>query len=551
MAVAKADIPRVLRGNGLDLGRYATRFPLEDRTILHVAQLQAKERGDKPWLIFDAKDVLTFGEAWRLTHKIAAAIRDTVGIGKHVGLYLRNQIEFMTAEMGAMAAPGVAVPLNADARGPLLQSQIERADLEILIARIDLLEWLEGLQGLGQLKLIVACGDGNIPKKVRGVPVIHWEDWLKGKPDRPGGDLPKYDDMAVIAFTSGTTGRAKGVVHTHHYWQLFSAILADSLERKEDDVLTTPLPIYHGGALHLIANGALHPGCTGHLQIKFSPSRFWPDAARDGATYGFLLGPLAAMVRKETKEVPKHRLTQGIYCLPSPPDRPEWEKHFNARILRQGWAMTEIFPLPMRPEMMPDVPEDTIGYPVKWMDYGVVDEKDNMVAPGQAGELVWRSNIPYGMFSGYYKEPEMTLEAFRNFWFHTGDAASYEPDGMLRFRGRLKDRIRRRGEMVSGAEIEYVALQHQAVLEAAAYGVPYELGEEDIKLDIVLKDPVEVKELHEWLAKNLPRFMVPRYVEIVDEFPKTPSLRIEKYKLKSQPANREGVFDAGERFRVN
>jgi crotonobetaine/carnitine-CoA ligase len=149
------------------------------------------------------------------------------------------------------------------------------------------------------------------------------------------------------------------------------------------------------------------------------------------------------------------------------------------------------------------------------------------------------------MFSGYYKDAETTAEAFRNFWFHTGDSASYDEDGMLRFRGRLKDRIRRRGEMVTAGEVEYVAVLHPAVKEAAAYGVPEDLGEEDVKLDIVLKEPLDLADYHVWLTENLPRFMLPRYLEIREEFPKTPSLRIEKYKLQQDPVDRPEVFDIG------
>src|SRR4051812_10573713 len=250
MSDVRVEIPRVLHGGGLELGPYATRFPLEERTILHVLRAQAAEYGEKPWLVFDGQDTLTFAEAQRLTNRIAHAIRDSVGANAHVGLYLRNQYEFMPAEMGAMAAPGVAVPLNADARGPLLRSQIERADIALMVSRVDLLPWLENLEGLGETKLVVAVGEGELPSRVAGVEVVRWDDWLAGKPETAPAELPRYDDMGVIAFTSGTTGRAKGVVHTHHYWQLFSAIVTDSLERTPDDVLTSPLPLYHGGALH-------------------------------------------------------------------------------------------------------------------------------------------------------------------------------------------------------------------------------------------------------------------------------------------------------------
>jgi crotonobetaine/carnitine-CoA ligase len=146
--------------------------------------------------------------------------------------------------------------------------------------------------------------------------------------------------------------------------------------------------------------------------------------------------------------------------------------------------------------------------------------------------------------SEYYRDPERTVEAFRNLLFHTGDLATYDEQGLLHYRSRTQDRIRRRGENVSAPELEWVALTHPEVVEAAAYGVPSELGEEDVKLDVVLRTPVAAAELHAWLCENVPRYMVPRYLERREAFPKTPSERIEKYKLKAEPVTRAEVFDA-------
>jgi crotonobetaine/carnitine-CoA ligase len=539
-------IPRVLHGRkDRELGPYSTRFPLEQRTILRALRHQAERYGDKPYLVYDGRDVLTYAEADRLTNRVANAILGSVGPGKHVGIFLRNQYEFMPAEDGALAV-GVAVPLNADARGPLLQGQIERADVSLLIVRQDLLEWVAALPSLGQVELVVVVGEGDYPKRAVGVPTIGWNEWIGRESATLDHPEPLYNELAVLAFTSGTTGRAKAVMHSHYYWYLFSSTIAESLEHNDTDVFTSPLPQYHGGSLHLIANGSLHAGATGCLQERFSPSRFWADAARDEATYAFLLGPIAALIDKVVPEgeVPDHRV-RSIYCLPSPPNRPEWERKFRTKILRQGWAMTEIFPCIMVQDQAEGQPEDSIGWPVGWFDYGVVDDDDQMVAPGDVGQLVFRCLEPHGMFGGYYKDPETTVESFRNFWFHTGDGASYDENGMLRFRGRLKDRIRRRGEMVTAGEVEYVALLHPQVREAAAYGVPEELGEEDVKLDVVVSDALDLGGFHAWLSENLPRFMVPRYLEIRAEFPKTPSERIEKYKLKEDPLDRPEVFDIG------
>jgi crotonobetaine/carnitine-CoA ligase len=190
------------------------------------------------------------------------------------------------------------------------------------------------------------------------------------------------------------------------------------------------------------------------------------------------------------------------------------------------------------------LPMDTIGMPASYFDYGVVDEHDELLPPNTVGELVFRPRIQNAMVREYYKDPERTVEAFRNLMFHTGDLATYDERGLLHFRSRKQDRIRRRGENISAPELEWVAMTHEHVVAAAAYGVPSELGEEDVKLDVILREPVPPEELHRWLQENLPRYMVPRYLEIRESFPTTPSERIQKYKLREEPLDRPEVYDA-------
>jgi crotonobetaine/carnitine-CoA ligase len=182
--------------------------------------------------------------------------------------------------------------------------------------------------------------------------------------------------------------------------------------------------------------------------------------------------------------------------------------------------------------------------PARFFEYGAVDEHDRLLPRGEVGELVFRPLLPHAMTSGYYKDPERTLERFRNLMFHTGDLGYVDESGLLHFRSRVADRIRRRGENIAAAELEWVVLRHACVVEAAAYGVPDELGDEEVKLDVVLGDAVGAAELHGWLAENVPRYMIPRYLELRDALPKTPSGRVEKYKLKREALDRPAVFDA-------
>jgi crotonobetaine/carnitine-CoA ligase len=535
----------LLRGTGFDLGPYARRLPLVERSLVRLLAEQAAERPDHTWLVFDSGPSITFGEAEALVNQVAHAVIGTVGEGAHVGLFLRNQVEFLPAFLGAMAAGGVAVPLNAEGRGPLLAYVIERSDAQVLVVRADLVDRLQDLDSLGPVRTVVVVGDGDVPASIHAVPVVQWEQWVGSRPTTPARAFPRYDDPALIQFTSGTTGRSKGAVYPHHFLYLYPAMVADSLSRRPEDVLTTPLPLYHVAALHLVANTALHAGCTAHLKSKFSASRYWEQVAADGATYSVMLGPMAALVMKTVDGAPPHRM-ETMFCLPAPPEREEFERRFKVKILWHGYGMTEIYPLPMMPDVIDGAPPGTLGYPVRWMDYGVVDEHDQLVPPGETGELVFRPLIPHAMAREYYKDPEASLVAFRNFMFHTGDVASYDEDGCLHYHGRMQERLRRRGENVSAYELELVALKHPQVLEAAAFGVPAALGEHDIKLDVRCRERVDLAELHEWLQQNLPRYMVPRYLELRESFPKTPSERIEKYKLLEEGVDRPTVYD-GER----
>ncbi len=535
------------RGRRPWLGKHVGRFDLEHRTLLNVLAAQAEERPDQPWLIFDSTESMSFAEGFRRTAAVAAALADSGAAGGQVALLLANQVEYLPALLGAGAAGGRAVPLNADARGPLLQYAIEKSESKAIVVRDDLLERLAELDGIGEVRLIVACGAGEgRAEQIHGVPVVDWGQWLSGRADTPAGKMPSGFEECLIAFTSGTTGRSKGVVYPHQYLYLYSGLVTDSLEHTCEDVLTTALPLCHMAGLSIVACSALHAGARAHMKSRFSVQRFWPDAAADGATFAIIFGPMAAMLLKTVPEAPPHRL-QNIFCLPYPPDGQEFERRYRVRLLWQGYGMTEIYPHPMPRRMEEGVPYDTVGHAMSFIEYGAVDENDLLLPPGEVGELVYRSRLPHGMARGYYKEPEATANAFRNFMFHTGDLGCVDEEGRVHYRGRRQDRIRRRGENISADELEFVALSHPDVLEAAAFAVPDELGEHEVKLDVVLRDDaLTLAQLHGWLLEHLPRYMVPRYLQRREQMPKTPTQKIEKFKLAAEGCEGPGV----ERFEL-
>jgi crotonobetaine/carnitine-CoA ligase len=530
-----------MRGTGPDLGALALRFAPEERTLLHVLRAQALERPDHEWLVFDSRDHMTFRETQDAAYRFADAVRRTSGMEGQVALFLRNQREFMPAFLGAQAAGGVAVPLNPELQGPLLQRVLAKCRARILVARADLLDRLATLDGLGSVGLIVACGlTDDAPGEVLGVPIVDFDAWLSAASPVIPDSLPAPSDVAALVFTSGTSGGSKAAVWSHHYLYLSSACVSDALQHGPDDVLSTPLQMCHIAGLQNFANSALHVGCTAHLKSRFSASRYWEEVAEDGVTFSMLMGQMASMVLKEVPEAPPHHL-KHVYVLPQPQDREEFERRYRTKVLWQGWGMTEIFPHPPGRERLEGVPADTIGPPPAWVDFGVVDEQDRLLGPGELGELVYRPLMPDGMAKGYFEDPAATVAAFRNFMFHTGDLGYYDEEGRIHFVMRNQDAIRRRGENISAVELEGVALRHPDVLDAAAYAVPAALGEHEVKLDVVLRRDIPLDELHAWLTDQLPRYMVPRYLERRGVLPKTLSQRVEKYKLVQDGLDRAEV----------
>jgi carnitine-CoA ligase len=533
---------RLLRGTGPGPGPLTVKYPYAERTLLHVLADRARERPDQDWLVFDGRQRLTFRQAQRDAYQFAAALAAADFTPPRVALLMRNQREFMPAYLGAQAAGGFAAPLNPELRGPLLETLLDRCEAQVLVVAEDLLPALHGAPSLAGVRLVLACGDTVPGTSVHDVPVRSFADWHSGHPAAPPRSLPRPDDLAALVFTSGTSGGSKAVMWSHHYQYFSSAAISDSLGHGPGDVLSTPLQMCHIAGLQVFANSALHVGCTAHMKSSFSATKWWDDVAADKATFAMLMGQMAAMILDRVPEAPEHQL-RYVYILPQPARRKEFEDRYRTTVIWQGWGMTEIFPHVPAKNRLEEVPDDTIGPAPSWVDFGVVDDDDRMLAPGELGQMVYRPLIPYAMASGYYGDSAATLRAFRNFMFHTGDLGYYDELGRVHFVMRNQDAIRRRGENISAVELENIARRHPLVSDAAAYAVPSTLGEHEVKLDVVSSDgvPIDLQELHQWLTANLPRFMVPRYLEQRAEFPRTPSQRVEKYKLAADAPDRAGV----------
>ncbi|MGD9702408.1 MAG: AMP-binding protein [Acidimicrobiia bacterium] len=339
----------------------------------------------------------------------------------------------------------------------------------------------------------------------------------------------------MLLFTSGTTGRSKGCVLSHRYAVRQAELAVEHLGLRADDVLYCPFPLFHLDATVLTVMPALVLGTTAAIGERFSASRFWDEIRSFGATVFDFMGATLAILHKQPPD-PRDgdnpaRLGWGV---PLPEFAPTFEDRFGVRLV-ELYGSTDVG-VPIYTPLDEPRRVGSCGRPIPAYDVRLVDENDRQVDVGAVGEIVVRPNEPSLIMHGYYRMPEETLQATRNLWFHTGDLASADDDGFLYFVGRRTDSIRRRGENISAFEVEEAISLHPDVLEVAAFGVPSELSEDDVMVAVVPRPGrhVDPGELASFCESKMARHMVPRYIDIVDALPKTPTEKVEKYRLSSR-----------------
>jgi len=379
-------------------------------------------------------------------------------------------------------------------------------------------------------------------------------DFLSGAvreaPARVGG----ADDPCIIIYSSGTTGFPKGVIHGQRSVVLAGEGFVRRMHLDPAERILCILPMFHVNAIFYSLSGAIAAGATLLLEEKFSASRFWKTvAARKATEVNTIAAVMNILMRRPREEfVPGHTLRK-IYGAPfSPEIYRVFEQEFGVPHLIEGYGMSEIpgvFSNPFDGERR----QGSMGKPslhpdpaVNLAEVRIVDEHGNDVPVGVTGEIAVRTPT---IMKGYYRDPAATAAAFRGESFLTGDLAWMDADGYYWFVARKKDIIRRRGENISGAEIDRVVGDHPEVVEAAAIGVPAELGEEEVLLAVVKKPGSRLteRELAAWCGARLAAFKVPRFVLFVDALPRTPTHRIAKFELRNDATLKNRAVDLNER----
>src|SRR5918999_85068 len=349
-----------------------------------------------------------------------------------------------------------------------------------------------------------------------------------------------YYDTAAIMYTSGTTGPSKGVVVPYGVEGVFAQGVVDTAKLTSDDVNYVVHPLFHANAQFMQILPSLLVGARISLWPGFSASR-WLDQVREtGATITNTLGVMCNFIHSQpVREDDADNPLRAMITLPAPSDiAKDFERRFGVKCL-EGYGMTEIGVVTYR-HLEEPLRLGSAGRALEWFDVRVVDpETDEPLPPGEVGEIVVCPKTTGIMMKEYNNVPAKTVEAWRNLWFHTGDAGEMDEEGYLYFRDRVKDVIRRRGENISSFSIESVANAHPSVGESAAIAVPAGHGvgsEDEVKLCVVLKQGEELDpaELHEYCAQRMPYFAVPRYIEYVAQIPKTANEKVRKNVLREE-----------------
>jgi len=510
-----------------------------DRSFLapHALARWAAETPDAIAVEHTNGESLSFSTLMHQSLEFAAALaRLGVKRGSHVGTMLPNVFDAHRTLLAIGWLRGVEVPLNTAYVGSLLDYAITLSDITVLITTAEYAERLRDIApNLSTLNTVVVL-DGD-PTDPLPFSTIGRDDFLAGIDEAEGLEGPEYSDVAALLFTSGTTGPSKAVMTpwavVHQFWSFPpEGFIAPG------EGLYCALPLFHNSG-RAAFNFTLVQGARLIMRDRFSATHVWEDVRRTDAKVLALVGPLTSLVYSAPEQDDDaDNPVRTVVCGPMIPEIEDFEKRFGVNVLTcYGQTETGI----ALATGWDHGPWDNCGRPrldYPWTEVRVVNELDEPVGPDTVGELVVRSAEPWSLNVGYYKMPAQTAEAWRNGWFHTGDAFRYSEEGWYFFADRMSDTIRRRGENISSYEVEVMVSEFPAVVECAAVGVRTAHGDDECLVHILARDPssFDPAELIDFLLPRMPRYMVPRYIEVVDgDLPRNEtSMRVRKSVLRER-----------------
>jgi crotonobetaine/carnitine-CoA ligase len=482
-------------------------------------------------------EAVTYAELFdRVSHLASGLAAIGIGRGDHVAVMLPNCEDFIVLFYALAKLGAVQVPINPKYRGEPLDFVLRHCDATVLVAEADRLRRLQSeLELAPSLTTLVGRGDVSPVAASSTSTVVSLQALYQ---TGGGGTFPEVapSDLVAIIYTGGTTGPPKGVMITHNFAVANIKAQSESYERPildTDGTFLCCLPLFHGIQFHALLTPLL-VGAQLAIIDKFSASRFWNDVRDSGATMTMLVGGMVPILwsRPERADDLDHPL-QYIVGNPMPEDiHSDFERRFGVKLL-DGYAVTET--LALMTSTLDGTPVGSCGRPMPGgAEVRVVDSEGRDLRAGVEGEFVARPRVPYTIMDGYYKQPDETLEAFHNLWYHTKDIGYQDEAGFMYFVRRETDAIRRRGTRIAVYDIEQTAARYDCVIEAALVGVPDALGDDELKIVLELEPGTtfETSGFIAFLRESLPEHMVPRYVELVESLPRSVLGRVQKQELR-------------------
>ncbi len=503
-----------------------------DRDLI-LPHLIAKRAQEEPQRIFlqhvDGSEI-GFGALHAQALRWAGGLK-AIGVapGETVLVMLPNGIAAVAAWLATSWAGSMEVPVNNGYQGRILEYIINNSAAKVLITCREFLERIDNVAaGLETLQTVIVVDD-DAPQQ-RGLrTVLPGNTALdQAEPLQTGG--PAHYDIATIVYTSGTTGPSKGVMMPWAHCHAMSTGCIPLDDLGPEDAWYVPFPLFHMSGKHALYAAALI-GARYVMRAQFSTGNFWADVRHYRCTTALLIGVTASFIsaQPESPDDQTHPL-RNVLLAPLLADMDTFRKRFGLRVATV-FNMTEISS-PIMSRF--DLHGRSCGRLRPGYEVRIVDDHDEEMPVGEPGEIIVRAHNPWVLNAGYFGTPEKTVEAWRNGWFHTGDLGRVDADGYYYYMDRKKDSLRRRGENISSMELEAVICDHLEVLECAVIGVPAEFGEDEVKACLTASNGAafDPQSLIDFLSPRVPRFMLPRYVEVLDALPRTPTEKVRKDVLR-------------------
>ena len=508
-------------------------YPADICVLRYALERNARAKPEDVFAAFEGGERWTFAQTLQQVESFAGNLHEFgVRQGDHVVLVLPTSPLALRAMFAINFLGAVYVPVNPALKGSSLEHVLHNAGAAFAIVHDSVLDRIIAAAPPA-LKTIVRSSDAVIPVPPPGVAVQPVSALTRpsAPPPVPPKPIRPFDTQSII-YTSGTTGRSKGVLSS--YMHAYSCVGPDAWScLRSDDRQLLHMPIFHiGGAF--IATVALCVGSSIAVVSHFRTEAFWDQIRELEVTSAFLLGAMATFLLKQQPHArDRDHGLRMVFIVPLGQSGPAFRERFGVDVFTL-FNMTEIC-TPLISRANP-VKHSICGRPRAGVEVRLVDENDCSVAVGEVGQLILRTEAPWAMNHGYNNNPQATADAWRNGWFHTGDAFIRDADGDYRFVDRLKDAIRRRGENISSYEIEVELLSHPSIREAAAIAVASEFTEDEV---LVVLAPasgasLDPEEIIRHLLPRVAHHMLPRFIRIMDDLPKTPTAKVEKHILRGE-----------------